>query len=355
MKQENDSIDRIFRSKLNETGMPVRPGFWDDLAHELPASPSRKLLFIRRFSAAASVLLLLMGASAALWYFSPKEEIADAFKQVIITTGTTPIQGTDVALEELAIIQSPTPFKPAGIKAGTALSDEEEEEQITVSFSMSISYSSTSNRHTQTTSDYQQAKQHAEGADGITEIDFSPANTATHAPKSRHPWSLGVFASTGLLRDHSGSDTHSRPLSVGVSLQKQLSPRIALESGVIYTHLKSELFDAASATTQEQTLHYIGIPVKAQIALYKRDKMNLYTAVGGMVELCAAAKNTSVPDPIQLSLNASLGVQYKLSDRLSLYAEPGVSYHFDDGASASSIRKEKPLNMNLLCGVRMAF
>ena len=56
--------------------------------------------------------------------------------------------------------------------------------------------------------------------------------------------------------------------------------------------------------------------------------------------------------PLQMSVNAAVGVQLKVLGGIGIYAEPGVSYHFDDGSSLQTIYKEKPLNFNINVGVR---
>ena len=54
----------------------------------------------------------------------------------------------------------------------------------------------------------------------------------------------------------------------------------------------------------------------------------------------------------QLSVNAAIGAEYKLYDRLSVFAEPGVSYYFDNGSDLTSIYKDRPTNFNLNVGLR---
>jgi len=40
---------------------------------------------------------------------------------------------------------------------------------------------------------------------------------------------------------------------------------------------------------------------------------------------------------------------------LALFAEPSVSHHFDSDASTRTLRTERALNVNLLCGLRMTY
>ena len=59
--------------------------------------------------------------------------------------------------------------------------------------------------------------------------------------------------------------------------------------------------------------------------------------------------------PFQWSVNASVGLQYNISPSIGLYAEPGVSYYFNDGTSIKTIYKDKPCNFNLNLGLRFTF
>lgn len=361
MRKESDELTNLFRTRLEDMEMPVKEGFWGKLQQDIPVVISRRRQIVYRFSAAASVLLILAGASAAFWYFSPKEEIAKAFMQVAVSTGTTGKIGKDMPA-------SPTPasLKPTAVSSKPAAVIEEypDEEAFSVSFSMSFSFSSSSTSATDsqngTANRYEGNMSYAGGFDRehtasqATE-ETSPVGSVEE--KKHRAWSVGVFVSGGLLNDcvHSpNAIKHKRPFSAGLSVRKELSDRWGVESGLVYTRLNSEFTIGGDAhDTKDQSLYYVGIPLRADLNFYKTERMNLYASAGGMVEKCVAGDIK--PTPLQLSLNAAIGVQYKLTDRLSLYAEPGLSYHFDDGGPVTTIRKEKPLNVNVLCGVRMTY
>ena len=353
MKKDNDELTNLFRTRLEDVEMPVREGFWDELQQDIPIVISHRRQIIHRFSAAASVLFILAGASAAFWYFSPKEEIANAFTQAIVSTGTTGKIGADIVHAELPDFHdssaSPT---PAASKPAETV--DEEEEPFSVSFSMSFSFSSAntnkvSNRYNERTT---YAKEADEGEHAtVRETEEAMPALPTENEKNRTR-SVAAFASVGLLNGSSGTINYKQPLSFGLTVRKELSERWGVESGLVYTRLHSEL-TTNNGHTQNQSLHYLGIPLKADLNLYKNNQLSLYASAGGMVEKCVGGDVK--PTALQLSLTAAAGLQYKLSDRLSLYAEPGLSYHFDDGSSIKTIRKEKPLNVNLLCGVRMTY
>ena len=57
-------------------------------------------------------------------------------------------------------------------------------------------------------------------------------------------------------------------------------------------------------------------------------------------------------DRLQFSADAAAGIQYHFLPKLSLYAEPGLKYYFDNGSTIENIYKEKPLQFSLQMGVR---
>lgn len=165
---------------------------------------------------------------------------------------------------------------------------------------------------------------------------------------------------------------HHFPISVGITVQKELNNRLALETGLVYTYLSSDLTAGGTAYyTQNQQLHYLGIPLKLNWNFLKKRYFNLYLSGGGMLEKCVHGElsaqyemNNRPPfsndetlhiNQLQWSVSASAGISFKLASHISLYAEPGIVYYFDDGSDISTIRKEKPFNINLQAGLRFNF
>lgn len=162
---------------------------------------------------------------------------------------------------------------------------------------------------------------------------------------------------------------HHVPVTVGVSVKWNLNDKWALESGLNYTYLYSELRSGANSYIEDkQKLHYVGIPLKVQRSIWNNSIFSLYASAGGMMEKCVSGtvetvyvdgntkKNQEREDldvkPLQFSVLASLGVQANFNKHLSLYLEPGMIYYFDDNTDILTIRKDKPFNFNLQLGLR---
>ena len=163
---------------------------------------------------------------------------------------------------------------------------------------------------------------------------------------------------------------HHLPIRIGLSVAYALTDRLSISSGLTYTRLASDIKDASreSKYIGEQRLHYVGIPVNVSYKVASFRWLGLYGTAGVLAEKCVSGttdegyvenntmKYTNTQDisskPLQMSVNAGVGIQFDLIDNVGIYAEPGLSYYFDDGSALQTIYKEKPLNFNLNVGVR---
>ena len=144
------------------------------------------------------------------------------------------------------------------------------------------------------------------------------------------------------------ADYHRQPVRLGLSLRYRLNDHWSIESGLLYTHLSSDITITEDGITsvKEQRLNYIGIPLNVSYDLWRSRYYGLYVTAGGTIE---KSIDTS---PWQLSLNGAVGAEYKLTNYFSLFVEPGLGYYFKDGSSIPTIYKDRPLNFSLSLGLR---
>lgn len=163
---------------------------------------------------------------------------------------------------------------------------------------------------------------------------------------------------------------HHLPIRIGLSVAYALTDRLSISSGLTYTRLASDIKDASreSKYIGEQRLHYVGIPVNVSYKVASFRWISLYGTAGVLAEKCVSGttdegyvenntmKYTNTHDisskPLQMSVNAGVGIQFDFIENVGIYAEPGLRYYFDDGSVLQTIYKEKPLNFNLNVGVR---
>ncbi len=167
---------------------------------------------------------------------------------------------------------------------------------------------------------------------------------------------------------------HAAPLRVGVTAAWALTPHLSLVSGLNWTYLNSEFEEIANPirTVTSQDLGYLGVPLRLETAFNVWRGLWLSAGVGGMVETgllsssrtrtwvdgqVAEAVENPAPDMGGLlwSLGATAGAEYRYSPSFGIYFNPGIEYHFDNGAEVRSAYTEKPLHWNVNLGVRFHF
>ena len=168
----------------------------------------------------------------------------------------------------------------------------------------------------------------------------------------------------------STSTEHYQPVSFGLAISVGLGDRFSLETGADYSCLVSDMSSGTEENRYDirQTLHYVGVPLRARYSFWKPGGFDLYMTVGGKVEKCvggttstsyvvkssvsSSTKDRITVDPLQWSVGASLGIGYRFNDLVGIYLEPGVSYYFDNGSFVETVYRERPLNFSLGIGLR---
>lgn len=361
--KENEEIAGLFRQKLDKAELPVNDGFWEELERDLPASGTsegrRRIGFpsFRRIAAAASVVLVLGMASAAFWYFSPREEMEEAFTQVAALAPGASLDG-DRLEEALPRVKEAAPAGPSSAKpvqaSLTPQQEEGGEQTMSVRVSIRVTQQVYGGGH-QTSGRYAGNGYYAaSSSDGReTERDSSAGaldvegETAVKSALKSRDWALKAYVGSSLPKGD-----FKMPLTAGVSVERNLGRRLSLEAGLQYNRLHD-----AALPGGNHTFHTLAVPVRMNVQLAGNDKVDFYATVGGSVEKCVggAADNSFKAEPVQLAVVAGVGVRYKLNERFALFAEPMVSHHFGTDSPSASLRTERPTNLNLLCGVRMSY
>lgn len=168
----------------------------------------------------------------------------------------------------------------------------------------------------------------------------------------------------------STSTEHYQPVSFGLAISVGLDDRFSLETGADYSCLVSDMSSGTEENRYDirQTLHYVGVPLRARYSFWKPGGFDLYMTAGGKVEKCvggttstsyvvkssvsSSTKDRITVDPLQWSVGASLGIGYRFNDLVGIYLEPGVSYYFDNGSFVETVYRERPLNFSLGIGLR---
>lgn len=176
--------------------------------------------------------------------------------------------------------------------------------------------------------------------------------------------SNAYFSAEPLQRDCKETTKHNMPVSFGATVSYAINDRLALTSGLVYT-LATSSFEhgtSSNASKDEQTLHYVGIPLTASYTIWGNSWLKTYVNAGGQADFNVSAKveteghTTDIDkDRAQLSVGAAAGVQLNVIKQMGVYVEPGVRYYFDNGSNVQTVFKEHPCNFSLQMGLRWNF
>ena len=164
------------------------------------------------------------------------------------------------------------------------------------------------------------------------------------------------------LADYSQTKHHYHPMSFGLSVGYNLTPRLTLTTGMVYTYASSDFTSSAAGDdiVETQRLHYIGIPLNLKYKVWGNNAIHTYATAGCQADFNVSAKmqtgditTDADKDRTQWSIGGAVGVQYNIIPRMGIYAEPGMRYYIDNKSSVETIFKEKKLNFNLQLGVRV--
>lgn len=426
MKSEKEWINNL-RNRMEDYSEPLPEGLWDRLSQELEGPKTPKVIPIwRRWQAAAAVLVLLV-SSLTYWFWSSPEadfrnqELAVEVKDTPLPAQTS-LQEEQVAevkhtesfqKEPVVLLANVSPKKSAGsmpeeitepvsaslVEQEAPVESIEEEKGVkqpevgqSAERSRQVKKSRAADRE-QMERNAMALKKKSDKSSGFSvgvgagNTPYSSLNTfdgmGSFVARSAYYTSPGLNMSpinnNGLaysqvllenaIQTPQTTVKHHIPVTVGLTVAWQFHEDWALETGLNYTLLSSDIHSGSKSYVEEtQKLHYIGIPLKLHRSIWKNNWLSVYASAGGVMEKCVSGKletvtvtnggnrtseNTSLDvDPLQWSVTAAAGAQVNFTSRLGLYLEPGVAYYFDDHSGVETIRKEHPFNFNLQLGLR---
>lgn len=170
---------------------------------------------------------------------------------------------------------------------------------------------------------------------------------------------------------------HERPLTLQLSLSRQLNSHWSLATGMSYTRMKST-FESGNENTiilRTQRLHYLGIPLKLGYRIVGGNRWNLYTTGGVQLDIPVSARlttqyiyggsyapignspdiNATISAPWQWSVGVGIGAQYQIVPHLNVYLEPSLNYFIPTSTDVESYRTEHPFDLSLPFGLRFTW
>lgn len=168
------------------------------------------------------------------------------------------------------------------------------------------------------------------------------------------------------------SSHHYQPAVWSLAVRYMLDKRWAVETGFNFSRLTSdaEMGTNGNTISERQRIQYIGLPIKGIYQMYTGSNWSIYGSAGLSIEMPVSSKvssqyfvnghleatdQTSLHAPWQLSTSVGLGLQYHLTPRIGLFAEPSLQYFLPTGSSIETYRTEHPLLFSLPVGIRFTW
>lgn len=412
MNKERDQFDDLFRSKLQDFEVDTLPGDWEAIADRLPGKKVVSFRQTLRYWGAAAVILLLFTTGGLYLFHADEESMAVEIPHPTLPTSVSPITPIEPISERqmeepVASIVPNSPVKSMKTKRMIAQASEKDKStaQVIVQAQREEEGTETEQKTSavetanKTTSD--NASQYVANIPSSQTVEATPTQTEKKTPIKRWGFGMGggsiTAGTTNSLSTYAFKNTmmadfgleqlnspyfneespktnihHKTPVSIGMGVSYYLNNRFALQSGLTYTFLSSSWETNGSYHSETtQKLHFIGIPLSLSYKIAEWERIQFYAAAGAMAEVNVAGKlNSKIfvgDDEIAReksrvrmhewlwSVNARVGASYPLLRFLSIYAEAGAGYYFDNGSDIETIRSDKPFNVNLQAGFRFGF
>lgn len=412
-----DKWTQQLHDKLAEREVAPPDDLWADIEAALPTStasnvdkPRARSVSLRRWAIAASLALLVAGGGYFLWPSSSTSEAPTSTSRPELSKAepkepedSQPNHGDWLNDSSAAEIRVPVPV----IRPSSPLMAQTSEVSVDDSLSEVIEPIEPTSTELPASSDSELAENNTVIQEPSTEREHNETihqidkEIALLSSKSNKDLSINLYASNGFsnmqhsngvrmdetlaarynfeqyLPQNSASarrsepiylvgyeerQKHHQPISFGLSVSYPLMSHLSLSTGVTYTRLRSDFASIinGSSISQEQTLHYLGIPLNAQYRLFHRGGLNIYLSGGTEADYNVKARLTSEGvvqhidrDRWQFSIQGGVGLQYNVLPQLGLYAEPGVKHYFDNGSRLRNFFKDKPTSFNLQVGLRL--
>lgn len=194
---------------------------------------------------------------------------------------------------------------------------------------------------------------------------------------------------------------HSQPISIGLSIEKQITSNVSVGTGLVYTYLSSTgRSSGVYVVDEKQVFHYLGIPLSVNYTFYQLKNAKFYLSAGGMVQKdiqgrytgqinmlysqvdqniglleriggvdlnavstvdgmsvlkLGSSKNKISQDNLQFSARLTVGASWPIYRKVSLYGTVGGAYYFDAGNKYKTIYSDQKTQLDLNIGLKIDF
>lgn len=387
--------DRLIQSKLKDFEVDVPAVVWAEIARQLPDTKTRKpqlWLYVRY---AVAVILLVL-CSVSVFLLTPDETTIVAQQEI---ESLSPKKGkTSQDIFDKQDINDVNVSPQIDEETSENRLSTETDNTLIIAQEIAIIDSTAQANFAKSSSDSKNAdtqeKRSSLNKPLVAQHRSSISNTiGSHKSKNgeNNRFSLGIIASNAISSTQYTPDTrrtrsniyyaeyadellkyqHKVPISIGVTAEKQFGKHWGLETGLIYTLLRSDYKTESLIREGRQELHYLGVPMFARYRFLNTRYFSFYASAGPQMDFNIYGRRTDRSESsdasstyteniresrVQWSAHLKLGVSYVISRYFDIYAEPAVAYYFNNGnGNIANLWKDKPFNFSFHLGFRTKF
>ena len=170
---------------------------------------------------------------------------------------------------------------------------------------------------------------------------------------------------SGSTKEETTSAHHLLPLTFGVRISKELSPKWGMETGVQYSLLRSDITKTIGDWSYIKNVkaHYISIPIAVKYHFLQWKKTNVFTLtgmsldmpIGSSIDSEIMGEHSKLHYPVSFSIDAGIGFEYKISPTTTLFIQPSLNYHIMDKSEHPILWQDQPFSFDLPIGIRFSW
>ena len=412
---ENNNIDNLFRSTLENAQEEVPEQVWEGISSSLDRIARRKhtVIIFRRICAGTAVAAGLVAGAVLGFRNNGKDIIQGSSDSELIALMETPAQEDCTALAQEDCTADAQVYGATSSQADETTSFMEYEtisstEDMTIALQEdnTNSFKTNIDRTISSQEDIASADSSREDIEEQVSESAKQENSPwtpviweeTPARKQKIRTSLSISGLTAMAdnRPHqtpgmmkrpsiakvqketgvsegTGNGVFGFPVSIGAGVKIDFTPRWSLSAGLRYTLLTRKFYGTYNYVSEDglsdwsescdirNTQHYIGIPLQASFNIITSNLLNFYVYAGGAAEKCVdnnylmLRSSTVHREPakgIQFSVDAGLGLEFLVGKYIGIYLDPSVRYYFNN-SQPKSLRTYQPLMFGVEAGLRI--
>lgn len=424
--KKNDSFKKLVKSKLADYKHEVPPSGWDKLESSLFAMQKTKALHTRLIASSMAAAAILIGVIflfqnineelptqttdyQSTHTIEQKEPFVKKQNKTKTGKSTPPLLTDNISssqhkraisssVQDKEIILEPSSDIPEDIKdSEVALAsdekpdssnksteiDEREKQQLIQNFI------DEGNRTLAVADDISEEKKRSRlsislsGKSGLSssqQTNTLPTTLRASVSDSYGTYTIGKMTAYNedIEVKPESKKTHKQPVSFGILTSFNITRKLQIESGLIYTYLSSETRNKSSDfnNSEKVQFHYLGVPLNINYTLLSVNKMDLFVTAGAMIEKDIYGKikykdeKEIVPlksgyaiessskikqNNPQLSVATGVGINYPLYDNAKLFGKIGGRYYIDAKNEYKTYYSDEKLGLDIQLGIKFNF